>query len=192
MAKTKRRNNKVRNRRTKSRRGGGNFTIRGKTYGPNDPVSFQDRFHLPFNRTSANAGFVFNKNYRPSTFSLIPPLSSLFSSGVRKRKKNMYEQFVYRRQKELEKIENKANLTPEDENKIKKLKEQIEHYKFENQKMLRDSATRSNYKTIEQAKGMVYDAKRKLGLGDDARYSSDSSDASEYNWPRHNYDSDSD
>jgi len=89
----------------------------------------------------------------------------------------MYEKFVYILQKEIKKIEKIQNKTPEDENNIKKLKEQIEHYKFENQKMLRESATRSNNKSIEKAKGMFYDAKRKLGLGDQERYSSDSDES---------------
>lgn len=178
MAKTRRRNNKVRNRRTKSRRGGGKtITIKGVKYGPHDPVPYVDRGDLPYDSTAEQAGFVFNKKYQPSTFSLIPPLSSLFSSGVRKRKKNMYEKFVYILQKEIKKIEKIQNKTPEDENNIKKLKEQIEHYKFENQKMLRESATRSNNKSIEKAKGMFYDAKRKLGLGDQERYSSDSDES---------------
>ena len=96
----------------------------------------------------------------------------------------MYEYFVYKRQKEIEKIENKANLTPEDENKIKKLKEQIEHYKFENQKMLREGATRSKHPLVENFYKRLYDDKQKLGLGDDARYSSDSSDNPEYNWTK--------
>ena len=179
MAKTKRRDNKVRNRRTKSRRGGGPFTIRGKNYGPNDAVPFKDRFHLPFNRTSANAGFVFDKNYhRPSRFSIIPPLSSLFSSGVRKPKKNMYEQFVYNRQKEIEKIRQipQSERTYADYKRITQLQDEIAEYKMKNENMLREGATRSKYPLAQRLNEARYDATRAL-LGPEGRYSSDSSDS---------------
>jgi hypothetical protein len=34
------------------------ITINGKTYGPNDPVPYHLSGHLPYNRTSAQAGFT--------------------------------------------------------------------------------------------------------------------------------------
>ena len=168
MAKTKRRDNKVRNRRTKSRRGGGPKKL--------DP--YWDAYKIPYNAPPNERGFVFDKNYRPSTtFSLIPPLSSLFSSsGVRKPKKNMYEQFVYRRENEIKKIKDKAILTPDDENKIKQLQHEIAEYKMKNENMLREGATRSKYPLAQRTRELWYDTKRAV-LGPEGRYSPDSSDS---------------
>ena len=97
MAKTKRRNNKVR--RTRSRRGGGPFTsfiIKGKTYGANDTVPDKDRHWIPYHGTAANHGFKFTMPNisRPS-----------FSSGVAKPPKTDLQ----KREKSLRK-EYEANL----------------------------------------------------------------------------------
>ena len=183
MAKTRRRNNKVRNRRTKSRRGGGKtITIKGVKYGPHDPVPYVDRGDLPYDSTAEQAGFVFNKKYQPSTFSLIPPLSSFFSSrGIQK--KNMYQKLIKKHQKELNNLLAKTEKTLEDENNIKKLNELIAKYKNDNEAMLRESATRSKYNSVKRAKEMIYyakqkfnDTKRKLGFGDEEQNSSSDSD----------------
>ena len=169
MAKTKRRDNKVRNRRTKSRRGGGPKKL--------DP--YWDAYKIPYHASAKERGFVFDKNYRPSTFSLIPPLSSLFSSsGVRKPKKNMYEQFVYNRQKEIEKIRQipQSERTYADYKRIKQLQDEIAEYKMKNENMLREGATRSKYPLAQRTRELWYDTKRAV-LGPEGRYSPDSSDS---------------
>ncbi len=175
MAKTKRRNNKVK--RTKSRKGGRAGWGRGG--GPKVPNP--DKFIPPFDRqgmntyelTSANRGFTTNPNYRKSTFSLFPPVSSWW--GVKKPKqKNMYEKLVSVRQKEIDRIRNKDTLTEADNQKITTLNQEIQEYKNENAKMLREAAIRSNYKPLRLANQAVYSIKR-LVWGPEGRYSSDSS-----------------
>lgn len=177
MAKTKRRNHNHKVRRTKSRRGGGgrNIHIRGETYGPNDPVPFEYRGYLPFDRSSAQAGFVFNKNYQSSRSSMFPPLSSFFGI-VKRRKKDMYEKFVYNRQKEIEKIlqdKPQSERTYADYKKIKELQDEIEKYKKKNEDMLREGATRSKHPLVQRLNEARYAATQAL-FGPDARYSSDS------------------
>ena len=182
MAKTKRRNHNHKVRRTKSRRGGGGreITIRGETYGPNVAVPFKYRGYLPFDRSTAQAGFVFNKNYQSSRSSMFPPLSSLFGS-VRRRKKDMYEKFVYNRQKEIDKIlkdKPQSERTYDDYKKIKQLQDEIEKYKKKNEDMLREGATRSKYPLVQRWNEARYDATRAL-LGPEGRYSSSSSSDSD-------------
>jgi hypothetical protein len=176
MAKTKRRNHNHKVRRTKSRRGGGPFTIRGKNYGPNDAVPFPHRFDLPFNRTSANAGFVFDKNYQSSRSSMFPPLSSLSSwfSGVRK-PKNMYETIVHNLQKELKEFQDKLQSEPtyDDYKKIKELQVKIAEYKKKNEDMLREGATRSKYPLVQRLNEARYRVTRAV-LGPKERYDSSS------------------
>ena len=121
---------------------------------------------------------MFDKNYQPERFSIIPPLSSLFSSGVRKPKKDMYEKYVYNRQKEIKKIQqdNPLPRTYEVHKKIEKLRNEIEYYTKKNEDMLREGATRSKYSLVERGKKALYDAKRSV-LGLAGRYSPDSSDS---------------
>jgi hypothetical protein len=87
MAKTKRRNNKVR--RTKSRRGGGPFTIHGKKYDRNDPVPFKYSYWIPHrDGTAANHRFQTDPNWAPPRHYSFNPFK-IFSSGVKPQKTDL-------------------------------------------------------------------------------------------------------
>ncbi len=93
----------------------------------------------------------------------------------------MYEQFVYKRQKEIEKIQQDKHLpdrTYDDFKRIEKLRKEIEIYTKKREDMLRDSATRSKYPLVQKVYGTVYDAKRAV-LGLAGHYSSSEGDESD-------------
>ena len=111
MAKTKRRDNKVRNRRTKSRRGGGPYTIHGITYGINDAVPFHHRHLLPYNGpTQSQLGFPKGIPFTPSqnwgvTSATKPPKTDLQRLAKRLAKKFDAEKDLIERDETLHRFQ---------------------------------------------------------------------------------------